>query len=63
MFTTVIEQPPEHYFKSVQFNIGNVNYQIGDYKEAGQLEFPTLLLSLISDEAAFGKAASLIRHH
>lgn len=59
----LVDSIPESFFKSVQFNIGNRNYQIGDYKEAGQLEFPTGLFTFVSDETAFGKTAALIGHH
>lgn len=60
---TVTDQPPGSFFKSVQFNIGNRNYQIGNYKDSGQLEFPTGIFTFVSDETAFGKSAGLIDHH
>ena len=43
----------------MQFNLGNRIYQIGDYKESGQLEFPTALLTFVNDENAFGRDLSL----
>ena len=54
---------PHSFFKSVQFNIGNRNYQIGNYKESAQLEFPTGIFQLVSDESAFGDPANCIEHH
>ena len=60
---TVQDSKPHSFFKSVQFNIGNRNFQIGDYKEAGQLEFPTGIFTYVSDETAWGKANDLIGHH
>ena len=59
----VQDSKPHSFFKFVQFNIGNRNYQIGDYKEAGQLEFPTGIFTYVSDETAWGKANDLIGHH
>ena len=62
--TVVDDQPgPKTFFKDVQFNLGNRNWQIGNYKKAGQLEFPTGIFTLVSDETAFGKAANLLGHH
>lgn len=58
-----INQEPKSFFKKVQFNIGNRNFQIGDYKESAQLEFPTGIFTFVNDETAFGKMASLIDHH
>lgn len=57
------DSKPHSFFKSVQFNIGNRNYQIGDYKQAGQLEFPTGIFTYVSDETAWGKTNDLIGHH
>ena len=54
---------PNNFFRSVQFNIGNRNYQIGNYKDANQLEFPAGIFTLVSDESAFGDMANLIEHH
>lgn len=63
MFETTIPTQQEHFFKSFQFNLGNKNFQIGNYKEAGQLEFPTAILTFVGDETAFGKEANLVGNH
>ena len=62
-YNNVISEKNNHFFKSMQFNLGNRIYQIGDYKESGQLEFPTALLTFVNDENAFGRDLSLIGHH
>lgn len=54
---------PHSFFKSVQFNLGNRNYQVGNYKESGQLEFPTGIFTFVSDESAFGDPANMLEHH
>lgn len=60
---TVQDSKPHSFFKSVQFNIGNRNFQIGSYKEAAQLEFPTGIFTFVNDETAWGKMGNLIGHH
>ena len=60
---TVQDSKPHNFFKSVQFNIGNRNFQIGSYKEAAQLEFPTGIFTFVNDETAWGKMGNLIGHH
>lgn len=59
----IVERKPRRFIQSYQFNIGNRTYQIGDYKEAAKIEFPTAIVSLSNDETAFGKSLSLIGHH
>ena len=54
-YTVLDNSAPYSFFRSVQFNIGNRNYQIGNYKESAQLEFPTGIFSFSGDETAYGK--------
>ena len=56
-------QQPRTFFKSMQFNLGNQIYQIGDYKESAKLEFPNAQLTYVSNDSAFGKDFPLIAHH
>lgn len=60
---TTGQMAPGSFFRSVQFNIGNKNYQIGNYKDAAQLEFPAGIFTLVSDETAFGDPANMLEHH
>ena len=57
------QSKPKNFFRYVEFNIGNRNFQIGNYKKSAQLEFPAGLFTLVSDETAFGKMGNLIGHH
>lgn len=57
------QDAPKTFFKSMQFNLGNRVYQIGDYKKSAKLEFPTAILSYVSDDSAFGRDMPLIAHH
>lgn len=56
-------EAPRSFFKSVQFNIGNRNWQLDNYKESAQLEFPAGIFSFVSDETAFGKTNHIVGHH
>lgn len=59
----IVEKTPKAFIQSYQYSLGNRNYMIGDYKRSAQLEFPTAIITLGTDETAFGKQASLIGHH
>ena len=54
---------PKNFFRYVEFNIGNRNFQIGNYKDAAKLELPAGLFTLVSDETAVGKMGNLVGHH
>lgn len=63
MFESVVPTKRSNFFKSFQFNLGNRNFQINDYKESGQMELPAFILNYVSDDDAFGREASLIGNH
>ena len=64
-YNQVVTNPdqPRTFFKSMQFNLGNRVYQIGNYKESAKLEFPNAQLTYVSNDSAFGRDFPLIAHH
>ncbi len=59
----VIEKEPRNFINHWEFNIGNRTRQIGDYKEAGQVELPSCIVRLESETNIFGQTSGLVGHH
>ena len=59
----VIEKEPRNFIQHWEFNIGNRTRQIGDYKEAGQVELPSCIVRLENESNIFSQTSGLIGHH